>query len=68
LNGEGYSKMTQIVKEVVKAVLAEEKKLISVCIVALIQTLKADPEMVKLIHKISHANDGQHHKDNNNIT
>ena len=35
---------------------------------ALIQTIKADPEMVKLIQNIPSANDGGQHKDNNNIT
>ena len=35
----------------------------------LIQALKADPQMVKLIHNISRANDGGQHEDNdNNIT
>jgi hypothetical protein len=32
--------------------------------VALIQTLKDDPEMVKLIQNIDGANDGEQHKDN----
>jgi hypothetical protein len=36
LNGEGYSKLKQIVKENVKAVLSENKKLISISFVALI--------------------------------
>jgi hypothetical protein len=33
--------------------------------VALIQTIKADPQMVKLIHNIPGANDGEQYKDNN---
>jgi hypothetical protein len=45
-NGEGYLKLRQIVKENVKAVLTDNKKLISVSLVALIQMLKADPEML----------------------
>jgi hypothetical protein len=66
LNGEGYSKLHQIVKENVKAVLSENKKLISISFVALIQTLKADPQMVKLIQNIPGANEGEQYKDNNN--
>ena len=48
-NGEGYSKLKQIVKEIIKAVLSENKQIISLSFAALIQTLKADPQMVKLI-------------------
>jgi F0F1-type ATP synthase gamma subunit len=59
-----YSKLKQIVKENVKAVLSENKKLISISFVALIQTIKADPQMVKLIQNIPCANDGEQHKDN----
>jgi hypothetical protein len=40
LNGECYSKIKQIVKENVKAVLAENKSLITVSFAAIIQTLK----------------------------
>ena len=32
---------------------------------ALIQTLKDDPQMVKLIHNMPSANDGEQYKDNN---
>jgi hypothetical protein len=68
-NGEGHSKLKQIVKEIVKAVLSDNEKLISVSFVALIQTIKADPQMVKLIQHIRRANDGQQHKDNDiNVT
>jgi hypothetical protein len=67
LNGEDYSKINQIVKENVKAVLAEKRVLISISFEAIIQTLKADPQMIKLIQNISRANDGEQHKDNNNI-
>jgi len=66
LNGEGYSKLNQIAKESVKAVLAENRKLISISLVALIQTIKTDPEMAKLIYNIPTMNDGERHKDNNN--
>jgi hypothetical protein len=65
LNGEGYTKIKHIIKENVKAVLAgNNKKLISVSFAALIQTIKADPQMVNLILNIPSANDGEH-KDNN---
>jgi septal ring factor EnvC (AmiA/AmiB activator) len=40
LNGEGYSKLKQIVKENGKAVLSEKRVLISVSFAALIQTEK----------------------------
>jgi F0F1-type ATP synthase gamma subunit len=66
-NGEGYSKLKQIVKKSVKAILSDNKKLISVSFAALIQTLKANPQMVKLIQNIASANDGgEQHKENNN--
>ena len=69
LNGEGYSKLTQIVRENVEAVLANNKPLISISFVALIQTLKDDPEMVKLIQNIPSVSDDEQHKDNHiNIT
>jgi hypothetical protein len=68
LNGEVYSKLNQIAKESVKVVLSENTKLISISFVALIQTLKADPEMLKLIQHIPGANDDKQHKDNNSIT
>jgi hypothetical protein len=66
-NGERYSKLMQFVKENVKVVLSENKKLISISFVALIQTIKADPQMVKLIQNIPCANDGEQNKDNNDI-
>jgi hypothetical protein len=66
LNGEGYSKLKEIVKESVKATLSENKKLISISFVAIIQTLKADPQMVNLIYNIPVANDGKNK--HNNIT
>jgi hypothetical protein len=64
LNGEGYSKLKQIVKENVKVVLLERRVLISISFAAIIQTLKADPQMVKLIQNMPAANTG--YKDNNN--
>jgi len=67
LNGEDYSKLMQIVKENVKVVLSENKKLISILFVALIQTLKDDPEMVKLIQSMPSANDDDYKDNNNNI-
>jgi hypothetical protein len=66
LNGEGYSKLKEVAKENVKVVLSENKKLISISIEAVIQTLKDNPQMVKLIQNIPTANDGKQHKDNNN--
>jgi len=63
-NGEGYSKLMQIAKESIKAILSENKKLISIVFVALIQTLKADPQMVNLIQNIPGVIDGKQQKDN----
>ena len=69
LNGEGYSKLKHIIKENVKVALSENRKLISISFVALIQTLKDDPQMAKLIQNIASTNDGEQHDDkNNNIT
>jgi hypothetical protein len=68
LNGEDYAKLRQIVKENVKAVLSEKRVLISISFAAVIQTLKADPQMVKLIQNMPSANDGEQYNDNNNIT
>jgi septal ring factor EnvC (AmiA/AmiB activator) len=59
LNGEGYFKVKQIVKENVKAVLSEKRVLISLSFVALIQTLKGNPQMVNLIQNIPTANDDE---------
>jgi hypothetical protein len=65
LDEEGCSKIKQIVRENVKAILSENKILISISFMALIQTIKADPQMVKLIHNMPSANDGEQLKDNN---
>jgi F0F1-type ATP synthase gamma subunit len=68
-DNESYSNLKQVAKENVKAVLSDNKMLISTAFAAMIQTLKADPQMVNLIQNIPHANDGEQHKDNNiNIT
>jgi hypothetical protein len=67
LNGEGYSKLKEIIKENVKAILLENKKVISVSFTALIQTLKTDSEMANLIYNIDTTNNGEQRKDNNNI-
>jgi hypothetical protein len=71
LNGEDYSKLKAIVKENVKAVLSDNKKLILVSFAAIIQVLKADPQMVNLIYDMpTTANDRKQLKnsnDNNNI-
>jgi hypothetical protein len=66
LNGEGCSKLKQIVKENVKAALSDNKILLSAAFAAVIDTLKADPQMVKLIQNMPSANDGEQYKDNNN--
>jgi hypothetical protein len=66
LNGEGYTKLNQSAKESVKAVLSDNKILISISFAALIQTIKNDPQMTNLIHKIAITNDGEQHKDDNN--
>jgi hypothetical protein len=66
LNGEGSSKVKQVVKESVKTVLSDNKTLISISFVALIQTLKDDPEVIKLIQNTPSANDGKQHNDDNN--
>jgi hypothetical protein len=69
LNDEGVSNVKQVAKENVKVILSENRKLISVSFAALILTLKADPEMVKLIQNMPRANDGEQYKDNHiNIT
>jgi hypothetical protein len=66
LNGEGYSKLKAIVKENIKAVISENKELISVSFAAIIQTLRTDPQMANLIYSIHiNANNGEQHKDNN---
>ena len=39
--------------------------IISVSFAALLQTLKAEPEIVNLVYSISSTYDGEHHKDNN---
>ena len=67
MNGEGYSKLNQIVKENVKDALSDNKILISISFAALLQTLKDNSEMIKLIQNIPSANDGGQYKDNNNI-
>ena len=64
---EDYTKLKAIVKENVKAVLSENRKIISISFVALIQTIKTDPQMVKLIQNISRPNGGEQHKDNHTI-
>jgi hypothetical protein len=66
LNGEGYSKLMQVVKENVKTVLSDNKIVISVAFAALIQTIKADPQMVKLIQNMTNPNDGEQYRGNNN--
>jgi cell division septum initiation protein DivIVA len=66
VNGEDYSKLMQIVKENVKAILSDNKILISAAFAAIIQTLKTNLQMVNLIYSISSANNGEQY--NNSIT
>jgi hypothetical protein len=66
LHGEDFSKLEQMVKENVKVVLSENRNLISISFVALIQIIKADPQMVKLIQNMPSTNDGEQHDDKNN--
>jgi hypothetical protein len=65
LNGEDYSKVNQIAKENVKAVLSNNKILLSVVFAAVIQTLKAHPEMANVIYNMSATPDGSRHDNNN---
>jgi hypothetical protein len=67
LKGEGYSKLKQIIKENVKVVLSDNRILVSTAFAVMIQTLKDNPQMVKIIQNIPSANDGEQHKDNNDI-
>jgi hypothetical protein len=57
--------LKQMVNENVKAALSENKQIISVAFTALLQTLKSDPRMINIIHKILTANNSDNHKDNN---
>jgi predicted DNA-binding protein YlxM (UPF0122 family) len=66
LNGEGYSKLKHIIKKNVKAVLSDNKILISTAFAAVIQTLKDNPGIANSIYNIDRPND-VNHKDNNNI-
>ncbi|HJU79163.1 MAG TPA: hypothetical protein VJ599_06320 [Nitrososphaeraceae archaeon] len=66
IKDEGYSNLKQIVKENVKVVLSEKRILISISFAAVIQTLKDNPQTVKLFQNIPGAIDGEQYKDNNN--
>jgi hypothetical protein len=63
---EDYTKLKSIVKESVKDVLSDNKIIISTAFAAVIQTITADPQMVKLIQNMPNASDGKQYKDNNN--
>jgi hypothetical protein len=66
VNDEGYSKLKQTIKENVKAALSDNKTLLSISLTALIQTLKADAEMVNLIYNmLTGGNDREQPKDSN---
>jgi hypothetical protein len=69
LDGDSYSKIKKIVKDNVKAVLSDNKILISTAFAAIIQMLKSDPELVNVIHKIPTTNNSEQRKYNDiNIT
>jgi hypothetical protein len=63
-NEEDYSNLKQIIKESIKTVITENKKLISVSFTAIIQTLKDDLQMVNLIYNVHTTNDSEQLKDN----
>ena len=65
-DNEDYTKLKAIVKESVKSVLSDNKTLISIAFAALLQTLKANPEMVKLTQNIPSVNDSEEDKGNEN--
>jgi hypothetical protein len=67
LNRECHSKLQHFVKENVKAVLYDNKILVSAAFTALLQTLKCQPRLANLVYNIPNANDGEHDKDNNKI-
>jgi hypothetical protein len=60
--------LKQIVKENVKTALSENKQVISAAFTALLQTLKANPKMVKSIYAISltNVNDRRHNDNDDN--
>ncbi|HZC49122.1 MAG TPA: hypothetical protein VE244_08695 [Nitrososphaeraceae archaeon] len=66
-NDEGYSKLKHIIKENVKAILSDNKKLISISFAAIIQTLQNDPEIIETIYNMASVNNGGHIDNNNNI-
>ena len=61
-NISNNEELKQIVKENFKAVLSNNKILISTAFAAIIQRLRTDPQMVNLIQNISCANDGDNIK------
>ena len=67
-DNEGYSKLKHIINENVKAVLLENKQVISIAYIALLQTLKSDPELVKLVYDMPNVNTGYKDNNTNNIT
>ena len=59
-------KIKQMVKENVKAVISENKQVISIAITALLQTLRSDPQMIDTIYKILAVNDLEQDEDISN--
>jgi hypothetical protein len=51
-DNEGYSKLKHIINENVISVLSENKQVISIAFIALLQTLTSDPKMVNSIYAI----------------
>ena len=66
LNEGGYSNLQQFVKENVKAILSDNKIILSVTFAAVIQTIKTNPQVINLIYNIGTANNGEQHTDDNN--
>jgi hypothetical protein len=58
--------LKQLVKENVKAALSENKQVISIAFIALLQTLRSDPQMIDTVYKILTVNDREQDEDINN--
>lgn len=58
--------LKQLVKENVKAALSENKQVISIAFIALLQTLRSDPQMIDTVYKILAVNDREQDEDINN--
>src|SRR5215208_3720384 len=65
-NISNNDELKQMVKENVKAILSENKQVVSIAFTAILQTLKSDSQMINVIYKVLTANDREQYKDNNN--